>query len=371
MPKNQHILYNTKDIAHQFEEVLVKVSTPFGVGSGFIVDQYSLIITNEHVVRGHKKVVIEGKNFSKQLTDVVYIDQSFDLAFIKSVQDMNTRTVHIKSSVDIEEGEHVLALGHPFDLRYSVTQGIVSNTTYFDNHLRYIQHDAALNPGNSGGPLLDTKGQIIGVNSFIFSEGQNMGFALASPHLLTCLDEFRKGGGRPGVRCTSCLSICFENKSHKLTHCPHCGTRLTYISQLENYAPCGISLLIEDTIQDLGYDVPLVRQGMNHWILEKGSSSMHLSYYEKNGLVIADVYLCSLPKVRLDKIYAYMLKQNYILEGISFSLKNQNIILSMVIHDQYIQVKSLKKMLENLLTHADRYDDIFVDEFGADWIEKN
>lgn len=371
MPKDQNILQKTKEIAHQYADVLVKVSTPFGVGSGFILGDEGLIVTNEHVVRGHKSVVIEGKNFKKQMTDVLFIDQTFDLAFLASVRDLKPRLVNVKSTIDTEEGEHVLALGHPFDLRYTVTQGIVSNTTYFDNHIRYIQHDAALNPGNSGGPLLDKEGHIIGVNSFIFREGQNMGFALASPHLLACLSEFKTGHGKPGVRCTSCLNICFEDKINHISHCPHCGARLEYISQLENYQPTGIPMLIENTISDLGYDVPLVRQGMNQWVLEKGSSALHLSYFEKNGLVIADVYLCLLPKKDLDQIYAYMLLQNNLLEGISFSLKNQNIILSMVIHDQYIQIKTLKKMIENLLQQADKYDDIFIDEFGATWIEKN
>lgn len=360
---------NPKEIAHKFEDILVKISTPFSVASGFFLKNYSLIITNEHVVRGHKNVVIEGKNFKKHEAHVVYMDKKYDLAFLKTKYSDNIPDVNIKASIDIEEGEIVLALGHPFDLKYTVTQGIVSNTSYYDDNIRYIQHDAALNPGNSGGPLVDKEGHIIGVNSFIFQEGQNMGFALSSPYLLECLLEFKTGPGELGVRCTSCLKICFEKEGSDRNYCPNCGAKIEYISHLEPFRPIGIPLIIENTISDLGFDASIVRQGMNNWVLERGSSRLNLSYFEKNGLLIADTYLCTLPKDKLGIIYNYLLLQNNILEGMSFSLKNQDIILSLVIYDQFIQIHTLKKMIQNLLSQADKYDNVLVEEFGAQWIE--
>ena len=82
--------------------------------------------------------------------------------------------LNLRIAPPVQLGETIIAIGHPFGMRYAVTQGIVSNPQQKQGNIDYIQHDAALNPGNSGGPLVDQDGAIVGVNTFILDDGRNV-----------------------------------------------------------------------------------------------------------------------------------------------------------------------------------------------------
>ena len=174
-----------QDIIQTFQRVVIQIATPFSTGTGFYLNDYNLIITNEHVVRDNQKVVIDGTGFKKQLVEVLYVDSKYDLAFIGPPEDHKLADAKLGASDKVSPGDSVLAIGHPFGLRYTTTRGIVSSTDHRIDTVDYIQHDAALNPGNSGGPLLDDDGRIVGVNTFVVSQGQNLGFSLPSK-ILTC-----------------------------------------------------------------------------------------------------------------------------------------------------------------------------------------
>jgi serine protease Do len=349
------------------ENIIVQIATPYATGTGFYLQAHDLIITNEHVVRGNKNVVIAGKAFEKQMTSVVYLDIKYDLAFLSPPKNHNMISLECGDLSKIDEGDKVLAVGHPFDLKYTATQGIISNLAHKEDDISYIQHDAALNPGNSGGPLIDMEGHIIGVNTFIVQNGNSIGFALPANILQNCLQDFLAGDGQKGVRCPSCQRISFENKVNDSKYCGHCGAAITMINQITDYEPYGVNYTVEDMISKLGYEVSLTRKGPNNWSLIKGSALLNLSYYEKSGLLIGDVYLCSLPDHNIESLYYFLLKENYKLQGISFSIRNNDIILSLLIHDQYINNNTLMMLFQNLLKSADYYDNVLIHEFGAKW----
>ena len=87
-----------------------------------------------------------------------------------------------------KDGEVVVAIGHPFGLNYTATQGVISKVDRIRDGVKYIQIDAAINPGNSGGPLVNKEGEVIGINSFIIRGGDNLGFALPVSYLKEALD---------------------------------------------------------------------------------------------------------------------------------------------------------------------------------------
>jgi serine protease Do len=316
-------------------------------------------------------VVIAGRLFEKQLTDVIYLDAKYDIAFLRPPTDHKMHSIKVKNLSDIHEGDKVIAIGHPFDLKYTVTQGIVSSLLHEEEGIRYIQHDAALNPGNSGGPLVDTNGMVIGINTFIIQNGNNIGFSLPIDYLLSCLEDFKTGDGQKGVRCLSCRKISFEKLGITSKHCSNCGASLAMISDLDDYEPYGVCLGVEGMIEKLGYAVALSRRGPNNWSIKKGSATVNISYYEKTGLLVGDVYMCTLPENNIDALYKYLLQQNYILQGMNFSVKDQDIILSLLIYDQYINGETMYKLFYSLLATADRYDNDLVEKFGARWKLEN
>lgn len=358
---------NPREIIKRFEDNLIQIATPYSTGTGFFLKEYNLIITNEHVIRGNKNAMIAGKTFNKQIVSVLYLDETYDLAFISPPNDHNMSAVSLGDTSTADEGDSIIAIGHPFDLNFTATQGIISNLVHQKDNISYIQHDAALNPGNSGGPLVDKTGNIIGINTFIIQDGHNIGFALTSDNILKCLHDFAKGNGVKGVRCASCRNISFETEQKITNYCTFCGASISMISLIQEYEPYGLCLTVEEMIIALGYNPAICRKGPNSWSLQKGSAIVNISYYEKTGLLVGDVFVCTLPENKINDLYLFLLKQNYLLQGMNFSLKDQDIILSLLIYDQYINSNTLLKLFKQLLAKADEYDNILVEQYGAKW----
>ncbi|HOD35844.1 MAG TPA: Do family serine endopeptidase [Syntrophales bacterium] len=154
------------------------------LGSGFIIDAAGHIITNNHVVAGAEEIRVKLADGRELPVQVVGRDSKTDIALLKmaaAVKDL--QTLPLGDSDDVKVGEWVIAIGNPFGLALTVTQGIVSATgrvigagPYDD----FIQTDAAINPGNSGGPLINLRGEVIGINTAIVAAGQGIGFAVPS-----------------------------------------------------------------------------------------------------------------------------------------------------------------------------------------------
>ncbi|MEL6989311.1 MAG: trypsin-like peptidase domain-containing protein, partial [Bacteroidota bacterium] len=317
------------DYIEKYRDAVVQIATPYSTGTGFYLKSYDLIITNEHVVRGNREAVIDGKLFEKQITTVLYVDQRFDLAFLGAPSNKDALPdLPLDASLKIKEGEAVIAVGHPFGLKYTATKGIISNTRHSQNELNYLQHDAALNPGNSGGPLINDEGYVIGVNTFIIRDGNNIFFSLPINYLTETISEFKKGDGQIGVRCYSCSNLVFESTIDS-GYCPHCGSKLELPSEAEKYEPVGLKKTIEDLLGKLNYKVDLSRRGPNNWEVIQGSAKINISYYEKTGMIIGDAHLCLLPKDNIQAIYEFLLKENFNMDGLTFSVKGQDIILSL------------------------------------------
>ena len=352
-----------KQIIELYKSVVLQLATPFSVGTGFYLGEYQLIVTNEHVVHNNKEVVVEGKGFPRALAQVVYIDARYDLAFLKCSAIQEMPIVQLQE-MERNEGDAVIAVGHPFGLKFTATQGIISNTVHQHAEINYLQHDAALNPGNSGGPLVDVDGKVIGVNTFIIQNGQNIGFSLPVKILRECLAEFVGIGSKLSVRCTACSNLVSEPNPEK-KYCPNCGAEIHMISDIEDYQPTGIKLEIESILQQMGYDIRLTRRGPQQWEVINGSAKILLSYHEQSGMITGDALLCTLPKENIKSIYSYLLQQNHKLRNLSISLKGNDIILSLIVFDQYFKAETGAKSVQNLVRTANELDDYLVQEFGA------
>ena len=157
-----------------------------GVGSGFIVDPKGYILTNEHVIEGASVIKVVLQSGEEYRAKVIGIDGETDLAVLKIEPKQSLPIVSLGDSNAVQVGDWVLAIGSPFGLDQTVTAGIISKkereTPYFTSFQRFLQTDAAINRGNSGGPLVNMKGEVIGINSQIAtSTGDYNGIGFALP----------------------------------------------------------------------------------------------------------------------------------------------------------------------------------------------
>jgi serine protease Do len=154
------------------------------LGSGFVLSEDGYILTNHHVIKDADEVIVRFSDRTELDAKVLGSDERSDVALLK-VDATGLKTVKLGDSNDLKVGEWVLAIGSPFGFDYSATAGIVSalgRSLPSDSYVPFIQTDVAINPGNSGGPLFNLDGEVVGINSQIYSRtGGFMGVSFAIP----------------------------------------------------------------------------------------------------------------------------------------------------------------------------------------------
>jgi serine protease Do len=201
MPVPQQTPRNRRQAPRQQEQ-----EVPRGVGSGFIVSQDGYILTNTHVVEDASEVYVKLTDKREFKAKVIGSDRRTDVAVLK-IEGNKLPKIAIGDSDKIKAGEWVIAIGSPFNLDNTVTSGIISSKARdTGDYLPLIQTDVAVNPGNSGGPLINMRGEVIGINSQIYSRsGGYMGISFAIPidEAMRVVEQLKSTGvvsrGRMGV----------------------------------------------------------------------------------------------------------------------------------------------------------------------------
>lgn len=174
-------------------------SPSFSLGTGFIISEDGLIITNSHVVDKADVINIQlsEKDEKTYPAKVIGQDPKTDIALIKIDAKIKLPTVKLGSSAAVQVGEWVAAFGNPYGHGHSMTKGIVSALGRDLDDLNlfpFIQTDASINPGNSGGPLVNVKGEVIGVNTAIDARAQGIGFAIPIDEVKTVVTQLKESG---------------------------------------------------------------------------------------------------------------------------------------------------------------------------------
>ena len=356
----------SQQIIEEYQKAIIQIATSAGTGTGFYVKEFGLIVTNDHVVADNAEVTIAGKVFDKALSRVWYTDRKHDLAFLEGPKDIDLPAIKLGHYEEMKDGDEVLAIGHPYGLNYTATQGVISKVDRIRDGLKFIQIDAAINPGNSGGPLVNDKGEVIGVNSFIIKGGDNLGFALPVSYLREALQMYFPNKGKASTRCFSCDYLVTEANIDSGKYCPSCGTevKLPEIPEKE-VEPVGAAKVIEEVLKDLGKDVRLSREGVNTWSVKEGSAKIKISYNAENYFIAGDAYLCQMPAeiTMIKPLYQFLLQENYKMKGLVFSCVKQNIVLSRVIYDLDINRENGTDIFRHLFKKADEYDDLLKTEY--------
>ena len=157
---------------------VVTIKTDVSQGTGFLITDQGFVLTNAHVLSGARLAIVHTYDNEAYPAELIGYNAVMDIALLKVPGSFYS--LDLGDSNDVKIGEKVLAIGNPLGLAFTVTEGIISAKARqgINNLPYYLQTDVSLNPGNSGGPLINTKGEVIGINNFKVSGAESLGFAL-------------------------------------------------------------------------------------------------------------------------------------------------------------------------------------------------
>lgn len=212
-------------LVEQAKPAIVIVRTTESVGSGFFLDPRGLVVTNQHVVGDCRSVALELSDKSELSAIVVRAFRSPDMAFLLANASAPCPRLLLADDSSIAIGMDVYAIGHPGDgdveLPYAVSRGIVSGVARPVRGVAYLQTDAALNPGNSGGPLVAADGRVVGMSTWGFTSLQSVNFAIPAPTIRTAMTPLIEQFDT--LKDTMICPVCADPNAAGSQYCVGCG----------------------------------------------------------------------------------------------------------------------------------------------------
>ena len=284
-----------------------KVTHSGGSGSCFYLKNYDLFVTNYHVVEGYRTVAVHDNDRNPYLAKVVLVNPALDIALLAAEGDFSAlpeMTLAADDSLTI--GRKVYVAGYPYGMPFTITEGSVSSPKQLMDGKYYIQTDAAVNPGNSGGPILNDAEEVVGVTVSKFTQADNMGFGIRVETLhglLESLGELDRTAFQ--VQCGSCEELICEEEEF----CPSCGDKLPEgVFDERELSPLGG--FVESAIREMGVNPVLARDGYDSWLFHKGSSEIRIFVYDGNYLFSTSP-INLLPKKEVENVLDYMLSEDF------------------------------------------------------------
>ena len=353
-------------ILETIQPSVVKVICGLSTGSGFWNADIQVFITNYHVIAGERRVAMELFDGRKIAGRVISVNPRVDIARVRPEEDIQLAGLLI-SNRPLRVQEPVFALGFPYDLPFTVTRGIVSSTQHFQQEIRYIQTDAAINPGNSGGPLVDEQGSVVGMNTMMYRDAQNIGFAIPSEYLLEEIAMFQEDFIADGyhVRCPSCACLLSEN----IAYCENCGVQLENELFFHERPLNLVEQFVEKYLAFSGVDPVLARDGSSQfWTYYRGSSLIRIFVY-RDEFLFSVAPLARLPRKNLVELFHYLLSDA--VAPYRFTLTSDVIHLAYRVHlsdlDNEAHRERIGRELIALGAKADEMDTYLVQHFQCPW----
>lgn len=342
---------------------IFKIITSSGTGTGFKVQNYDFVITNYHVIQGSKKVTVEDNHKNKHLANVIMVNPEVDLAFlhVDGLKDTVSQ-ITLDNALEVENISKIYINGYPFGMPFTVTEGIISSTNQPMGSRHYIQTDAAVNPGNSGGPMLNSDLKLVAVTTSKFTDADNVGFGIKSEDVIKEINDFNFTDTQYRVKCNSCDT--FIEKETEF--CDSCGNDIDQ-SVFEEFEKSYVANFIEGAIEETGVDPVLYRAGRDYWEFHQGTALVRIFTHDEDEHLYITSPLNELPKRNLEELLVFINTNQappYML-----GINENKIYLSYRLHMSDIYVDSqkdiIKKNIISMLSKADELDDYLETTFGC------
>lgn len=346
--------------------LVFKVTHAGGSGSCFYLRSYGLFVTNYHVVEGYRTVAIHDNDRNPYRARVVLVNPALDLALLDADGDFSELPdLPLAADESLAIGRKIYVAGYPYGMPFTLTEGSVSSPKQLMAGKYYIQTDAAVNPGNSGGPMLDEAGEVVGVTVSKFTEADNMGFGIRVEtlrNLLSSVGELDRT--RYQVQCGSCESLIAEEEEF----CPACGEKLPE-GVFDEHRTSPLGEFVESAIRETGIDPVLARDGFDAWLFHKGSSEIRIFVYDGNYLFSTSP-INLLPKKEVEPVLDYMLTEDF--GPYKIGIEGRQMYIAYRIHLSDITAETeeaVRRNIVGLALRADEMDNRMVEQFGCEFSE--
>lgn len=345
---------------------IFKVSQARGTGSCFYLKDYGLFITNSHVVEGFREVALEDHQRNRYPAKVILANPSLDIAILKGEGDFSSLPLLSLAADKAVLGQKIRVAGYPFGMPFTLTEGTVSSPSQFMDGYYHIQTDAAVNPGNSGGPMFNGKDEVIAVTTSKFTNADNMGFGIPVSYLYPLLEAAKDSDPqRLSLQCSSCESIISEEKDY----CPSCGNKLSFhlyhsrcLTDLAHYC--------EEAIKEMGVNPILARTGYESWTFHVNRSEIRMFVYQQTYLFCTSP-INMLPKKDIGPLLNYLISTRDI-APYQIGLDGNQIFLSLRIHLTDLsedESGNIRKKLIAMPKEADKMAHYLADTFNCGFPE--
>lgn len=347
-------------------KAVYKINHAGGSGSCFYVKRHDLFVTNYHVVEGFRTVAIQDNDKNSSLAQVVLVNPALDIALLKAEGDFSALPeITLPENGEVSIGQRINVGGYPFGMPFTVTEGTVSSPKQLMDNRYYIQTDAAVNPGNSGGPMLNDKNELVAITVSKFNDADNMGFGIPVATLKTLLDTLDGlDTSTFNVQCPSCDEFLTKEEEY----CPSCGEKLPE-NIFQERSLTDLAVFCEEAIRDMGINPVLARVGHEAWKFHKGSSEIRMFVYQRSYLFCTSP-INILPKKDLEPILSYMLCEGF--KPYKLGVEGSQIFIAYRVHISDVfsdYADTVKENLTHLAIKADELDNYLSDTFGCELSE--
>lgn len=347
-------------------QTVYKVNHAGGSGSCFYLKKYDLFVTNYHVVEGFRHVALQDNNQNRYLAHVVLVNPALDVALLTAEGDFSHLPEINLAGQEVAIGQKINVAGYPFGMPFTATEGTVSSPRQLMGNSYYLQTDAAVNPGNSGGPMFNQNGEVVAITTSKLKEADNMGFGIPVAPLQNLLEQIA-GLDRNNfnIQCNSCEEFISEEEEY----CPSCGDKLPE-NIFQERGLTELAAFCEKAISDMGINPVLAREGYESWVFHQGSSEIRIFVYQRSYLFCTSP-LNNLPKKNLEPVLAYLLSAEDI-KPYQLGLDGNQVYLSYRIHISDLSsdyADEIQKNITNMAFKADEMDNYLVDTFGCEFSE--
>jgi serine protease Do len=344
------------------EQCIFKVNTASGSGTSFYLKDKNIFVTNYHVVGAYKQVSVQDQVGNRYLATVVLANPHEDLAFLRTTEKFNVPQLELHAGDPLRQGDKVFVAGYPFGMPFTVTEGVVSAPNQPMEGKSYIQTDAAVNPGNSGGPMISDQGKVIAITTSKFKNADNMGFGVPVQLLEEEFKLLPQLNNHFNLVCGSCSALISE----PVEYCNNCGQGID-VNYFNEPMLTDLGAFCEKAIAGLGTNPVLTRQGYEFWEFYVGSSQVRLFVYNQNYLY-ATSPLTQLPKQNIGQLLEELLSLN--VQPFQLGLYNNEVYVSYRVHISDIFSPRQNEISNNItavFNKANELDDYFVSKYGCEY----